>query len=131
MGKRSFAPDSDVCDFDKLIESIVDYDWPRMVRTLTHECERAEHLRQMEYAKRVGWVLHWFNYNALADGDKERAACHRIAKRLIERGQIKPDGLDAFGEEDFTGRPASRPEGYLESILGLQRDHEHDRMAGL
>jgi len=131
MRKRPSVPDPDVFNFNKMIDSIMDYDWPRMVRTLNHECERGEHASQLEYASRIRWVLHWFYHNALADGDKERAVCYRIATRLIEKGQMKPEGLDAFGKADFIGRAASLPEGSLESVLGLRRHHDHSRMIRL
>jgi hypothetical protein len=107
---RKPIPNRNRFDFDAFIDSIIELDFRQMFQTLDQECKRVEASMTGrggpqaradgggDYVARLKRVGFWFHNGKPPPGDsREVAACRRIAVKLIEKGQMKPEVLDALG----------------------------------
>lgn len=97
-------------DFDKFIASVIDLGFIEMFHAFDRECARVEASMSGrggpqaradgggQYVARLKRVLFWFHHGALADSGQEAITCHRIAEKLVEKGQLKPEALHIFSQ---------------------------------
>jgi hypothetical protein len=105
---RKPIPNYSRFDFDKFINSIIDLDSHEMFQALNRQCAQVEASMRgrggpqaradggNEYVGRLKRVMFWFHCGGLADNGEEAATCHRIAVKLVEKEQLKPEALDVF-----------------------------------
>jgi hypothetical protein len=109
---RKLIPNYNRFNFDAFIEGILDQNFHEMYAAINSECRRVEESMRgrggpqarldggVEYVARLKRVAFWF-YNGLPVPDgREATTCRRIAERLIAKGEIKPEALDAFRHRD-------------------------------
>jgi hypothetical protein len=107
---RKPIPNPSRFDFDGFIDSIIELDFPAMFQALDQECRRVEASMTGrgapqaradgggDYVARLKRVGFWFHYGKPTPGHShEVAACRRIAIKLIEKRQLKPEALDVLG----------------------------------
>jgi hypothetical protein len=103
-------------DFDRFMDSIMDLGFHEMFNALNNECLRIEASMSGrggpqaradgagDYVSRLKRVGFWFHngYPPPYDG-REDAVCYRIAVKLAEKGELRPESLNAHIWERLLG----------------------------
>lgn len=105
---RKPTPNYDRFDFGKFVNSKMDMDYHEMLRAFDQECARVEASMRgrggpqaqvdggRAYVARLKRVLFWLQHFALADRGQEAPTCRKIAIKLVDKGQLKPEALMIF-----------------------------------
>ena len=95
-------------EFERFIDSLIELGFSEMGEALDHECSRVEANMVGRggpqaradgggaYVARLKHVGHWLHQGTLAPGRRESMACWRLAEKLVARGELKPEALDAI-----------------------------------
>ena len=107
---RNPAPNYDRFDFEGFVERAISRDagFNDLTQVFQNECGSVEHMMRGRggpqaradgghtYVARLKRVLFWFHHGVLADQGQERDTCHRLAEKLVARGDLKTEALIVF-----------------------------------
>ncbi len=105
---RPPTPNRERFNFDGFIESLLDLDIEAMAAAITREYQRVDASMSgrggpqaradggTAYCRRLLAVGFWLHHGRLPPDRPERGACLRLAERLVERGDLTEEALDAI-----------------------------------
>jgi hypothetical protein len=101
-------------DFAEFIEGVKDRDYLEIIRYAEQEADRVDRMSRfvkgavtarrrgsITYVSRIGAFLFWMRFGIRPDGASEQdfQSYRVVAERLVQKGQFKPEALDAFRTE--------------------------------
>lgn len=97
--------EQNLCNFNNLIERIIDLNYVDMIIELSKEAhwlddmssKRRKELGAADYDMKIGQLLFWLRFGIKPDDVDEwlfNNLYKKIAKKLIEKKQMKPDAME-------------------------------------